>query len=423
VKQTDYFDKLETMPVKDRQKYQQKNLQQAVRRAYSLSISARELMDGAGVIPDNINAVGDLEKIPIIRKNDLIEMEKRHPFGGFLTVPAEDISRVFISPGPIYEPLHTESIPWFAKAFWAAGFRKGDIIANTFSYHMSPGGVLFHEAIRDCGSTVIPVGTGNTEILIRALIDLKATGFVGTPSYLLSVIKKAEEMGHAWNNVFNITKAWFTGEILAPSIRHTLENSYRIDTYQAYAVAETGGALAYECREKHGLHLMDEYVIEIVDPATGRQLVQGETGEVVVTPVHNPTWGLLRFGTGDLSSLNIQACPCGRTAYKLTGIIGRVGDAVKVRGMFIVGKQAEGVFAGFTEIARAQIIVDRPSSRDEMTLKVELKDEGADKAQLCEALNNKFQASCLLRPDKIEFVPPAAFPDGGKTITDLRKWQ
>ena len=297
-----------------------------------------------------IKKAGDLARLPITRKNDLIELEKSRPYAGFLTIPPEEVNRVFIVPGPIYEPLHTEDFPWFAKAFLAAGFTKGDIVANTFSYHLSPGGLLFHEAIRQCGATAVPVGVGNTEILIRTMLDIKVTGFVGTPSYLLSVIKKAEEMGYPWLERFALRKAWFTGEMLTPSIRQTLEQVYRINTSQAYAVSEVGGALAYECSEKNGLHIMDEYVIEIVDPADGHQLPEGETGEIVVTPVANPTWGLFRFGTGDLSSVTYSPCPCGRTAPRLTGIKGRVGDAVKVRGLFIVGKQVEAIFADMKEI-------------------------------------------------------------------------
>ncbi len=416
-----FFDILETMPAEARLKYQQTALSVTVAGAYANSVSAREIMDRAGVKPHEIQTLGDLQKLPVIRKNDLIELEKQRLFGGFLTIPVEDVARVFISPGPIYEPLQGENIKWFAKSFWAAGFRKGDIALNTFTYHMSPAGILFHEAICDCGATAVPMGTGNSEILIRTMLDLKATAFVGTPSYLLSVIKKAEELGHQWQS-FNIKKAWFTGEMLTPVMRQTLENDYSIDTYQAYAVSEPGGAVAYECNRKNGLHFMDEYIIEIVDPATGKQLGAGEVGEVVVTPVHNPAWGLIRFGTGDLSSYVEGSCPCGRTAPRLTGILGRVGDSVKVRGLFVVGKQAAGIFSQFAEIARAQVVVERPRQRDEMAFKIELKSEECDKDSLSAEISKKFQSLCLLRPDRIEFVAAGTIGEGGKAVVDLRKW-
>ena len=418
-----YFDDLETMSPATREEYQLTHLAESLRRSYEASGTGREILQTAGLIPADIKNPGQLKRIPITRKNDIIELEKKHPYAGFLTVPIEEVNRVFITPGPIYEPLHTECITWFARAFWAAGFRKGDIVANTFSYHLSPGGLLFHEAIRQCGSTAIPAGVGNTDILIRSMLDIKVTGFVGTPSYLISVIKKAEEMGHVWLRDFVLRRAWFTGEMLSPSTRHILEMDYHIDTYQTYAVSEVGGALAYECPEKNGLHLMDEYLIEIVDPITYEQLPPGETGEVVVTPIVNPTWGLLRFGTGDLSSINADPCPCGRTSLKLKGIAGRVGDAVKVRGLFIVGKQVEAVFAGLNEIARLQVIVDRPALRDELLIRIELKDDSADKSVLISEISKRFQSQCLIRPDRIEIVPPGTIPEGIKTVSDIRKWQ
>jgi phenylacetate-CoA ligase len=416
-----YFDKLETMSDEVRRNYQNKGLGDAIALAYSKSVSAREIMDGVAVKPLDIKTTRDLERIPIIRKNDLIDLEKKRLFGGFLLIPVEDVARIFISPGPIYEPLHTESINWFAKSFWASGFRKGDIVLNTFTYHMSPAGILFHEAIRTCGATALAMGTGNSEILIRTMLDLKTTAFVGTPSYLLSVIKKAEELGYLWGT-FNIRKAWFTGEMLTQSMRQTLEKDYGVDTYQAYAVSEPGGAVAYECNQKNGLHFMDEYIVEIVDPANGKQLPEGEVGEVVVTPIHNSTWGLLRFGTGDLASYVTESCLCGRTAPRLTGILGRVGDSVKVRGLFIVGKQVVEVFSQFKEITRSQVVVERAKDRDEMTFKIELNSEECDKEALSEAIARKFQSLCQLRPDRIEFVGVGSIGESAKIVTDLRKW-
>jgi phenylacetate-CoA ligase len=419
---TEYFDELEIMTSEARDRYQQHNLRLAIKQAYDKSISAKEILDKAGVQVQDIKEIKDLGNIPITRKNDLIELEKKRLFGGFLTIPIEEVERIFISPGPVYEPLHGESVKWFTKTFWAAGFRKGDIVVNTFSYHMSPAGILFHEAIRDCSATALAFGTGNTEILIRTLLDIKVTGFVGTPSYLLSIIKKTEELGYSWNKEFNIKRAWFTGEMLTQAMRHMLENECMIDTYQAYAVSESGGAIAYECCKKNGLHFMDEYIIEVVEQDTGKQLGPGEVGEVVVTPIHNPAWGIIRFGTGDLSSYINEVCPCGRTTNRLTGILGRLGDSIKVRGLFVVGKQADAVFASFKEISKVQIVVDRPSQRDEMTFKIKLKDENIDEAVLSEKITEKFQALCVLRPDRIDFVSDAFFTEKTNLICDMRKW-
>lgn len=420
----EYFDELEVMPVDIRHKYQNEKLSQTVEYAYKHAPAARQLLDKADVSPSRIKTVKDLERLPITRKTDLIELQKaRPPYGGLLAILEEDVERIFLSPGPVYEPIQHSAIKWFAKSFWAAGFRKGDIVINTFTYHMSPAGILFHEAIRDCGATAIPMGTGHTEVQVKTMYDLGVSGFVGTPSFLMAVIKQAEDMGYDFNRDLKIKRAWFTGEMLTPSLREVFEQKYAIDTRQAYAVTEPGGAIAYECYRKEGMHFMDEYIIEVVDPANGKQLGPGEVGEIVVTPIHNKSWGLIRFGTGDLSSYNTAACHCGRTADKLAGIVGRASDAVKVRGMFIVAKQAEKVFSDFDSIARFQILVGRKAQRDEMTFRLELTDENVDKDRLAEAINRKFQSTCLVRADKIEFVAGGTIPQDSKTITDLRAWK
>ena len=423
-KPDEFFDELETMSAKTREKYLNQRLSQTVDHAYHHASAVKKILDEAGISPSQIRTVKDLESLPIIRKTDLIELQKANPpYGGFLAIPPEDVERIFISPGPIYEPIQHSGIKWFAKSFWAAGFRKGDVVINTFAYHMSPGGILFHEALRDCGATAIPMGTGNTDIQIQTMYDLKVTGFVGTPSFLMTIIRRAEELGYNFRQSFALQRAWFTGEMLPPSLRKTFEEDYQIATAQAYAVTEPGGAIAYECRQKSGLHLMDEYIVEIADPETGKQLGPEEIGEIVVTPIHNKTWGLIRFGTGDMSSYITEACPCGRTANRLTGIVGRTGDAVKVRGMFIVAKQAEQALSGFEPISRFQIVVGRRGHRDEMTLKVELKNEAIDKSKLAEALNKKFQDVCRMKIDDIEFVTKGSIPEEYQKIVDERTWE
>jgi phenylacetate-CoA ligase len=419
-----YFDDLEEMPVKARQLYLERKLRQAVKYAYHNAPSAREILDGAHVKPSDIQNIKSLVKLPITRKTDLIELQKsRPPYGGFLTVQPEDIERVFVSPGPLYEPLHSAKIKWFARSFWAAGFRKGDVVINTFTYHLSPAGILMHEGLRHCGATVIPAGTGNTEIQIQTMRDLKVNGYVGTPSFLMTIIKKAEEMGLHFRDDFALERAWFTGEMLSPSVRKTLEENYGIDTRQAYAVTEPGGMIAYECPQKSGMHIMDDYVMEIVDPATGDQLKPGEVGEIVVTPIHNKAWGLIRFGTGDLSSYITERCPCGRTSYRLTGILGRTGDAIKVRGMFVVARQADEVILNSGVISRYQLLVTRNDQRDELTLKAELTDETIDRQKLSNDLNDKFQSVCRVKLDRIDFLKPGMLPEKYQKILDERKWE
>jgi phenylacetate-CoA ligase len=419
----EFFDDLETMSPAARSKYLDRKLAETVAYAYKHAPAVKRLLDKSDITPDQIRTVKDLEKLPVTRKTDLLEMQKAQlPYGGVTAIPLEDIERIFISPGPIYE-IQPSSIKWFAKSFWAAGFRKGDVVINTFTYHMSPAGILFHEGIKDCGATVVVAGTGNTDLQIQIIKDLKVTGFVGTPSFLMAVIKRAEEMGNNLKRDFSIKRAWFTGEMLPPSLRKTFENDYGIDTFQAYAVTEPGGAIAYECRQKSGMHLMDEYVTEIVDPETGKQLGPGEVGEIVTTQLLNKNWGLIRFGTGDLSSLATESCPCGRTASRIIGIVGRAGDAVKVRGMFVVAKQAEQAIMSFSQVARYQLIVGRRQHRDEMTLKLELKDSGADKDKLSVDINQKFQDICRIKIDSIEFVNSGTISEKQQGITDERKWE
>ncbi|KTB48450.1 phenylacetate--CoA ligase family protein [Dehalogenimonas alkenigignens] len=418
-----HYDKLESMTASERQAYLDARLVKAVARAYRGAPGAREMLNQAGVKPSQIKTAADLEKLPITRKTDLIEKQKQNPpYGGYYIGQLEEIERVFISPGPVYEPLHSSRIKWFARSFWAAGFRRGDVAINTFTYHLSPAGTLFGEALRHCGATVVVAGAGNTEIHLRTMKDLGVTGFVGTPSYLMGLINKIEETGGNFRKDFKVNKAWFTGEMLSPSVRRILEQDYCVDTRQAYAVTEPGGALAYECSQKSGLHLMDDYLIEIVDPATGKQMLPGDVGEVVVTPLHNPHWGLLRFGTGDLSRLVTDKCACGRTAPKLAGLLGRTGEAVKVRGMFIVPKQVEAALAAVDHAGKFQIIVRRESNRDLMTLRLELKPGTIDSNELRQRIGQAFQNACVVKLDHLELAPAGSIPTDAKTVVDERKW-
>ena len=313
-----YFDDLEERPVNARHIYLERKLRTAVGQAYKHAPAVKEMMDKARVKPGDIRTIKSLMRLPIIRRNDLVERQIKYPpYGGLLAVKPENVERVFVTPGPLYLPLHSARIKWFAQALWASGFRKGDIVINTFDYNRGAEGMLAHEGLRQCGATVIPVDDNKPETLIQLMHDLKVNGFVGTPSMLMILVKKAEEMGLDFRNTFHLERAWFTGETLLPEDRKTLEDNYGIATSQGYTVPEVGGAIAFECPQKTGLHMSDAYVIEIVDPATGNQLKPGEIGEIVATPVDNKTWGLIRFGTGEMASYTTERCACGRTAHRL----------------------------------------------------------------------------------------------------------
>ncbi len=421
LKSDEYFDRSETLPAADRKKMLDERLKRHVQISYRYSDAARALLDRAGLKPEDIGCSEDLAHLPVTGKEDVIRTQQEAPpYGGLLTVPVEEVERVFISPGPVYE-VQSSTVSWFARAFWAAGFRKGDVVINTFTYHLSPAGMLMHEGLRQCGATVVTAGTGNTQIQLRAIDHLGVSGFIGTPSFLVTLVNGAREAGD-FNRGFKIRKAWFTGEPLSPSVRAMLENECAIDTFQAYAVTEPGGAIAYECFCKQGLHLVDDYVVEIVDSATGVPVEPGEVGEVVVTPVQDGAWGLLRFGTGDLSALNTEPCACGRTAPRLTGIVGRTGDAVKVRGMFVVGREVRELLGQFEEVSRYQLEVSRAHQRDRAILKLSLK-PGTDTAGLEESIDTTFRSRCRLKLDGIERVPESYFTNETKPIVDTRSWR
>jgi phenylacetate-CoA ligase len=318
LRQDIYFDDIEERPVNARHIYLERKLRSAINHAYKHAPAAREIMEKARVKPADIHNVKSLVRLPIIRRNDLIERQKAAPpYGGFLAIKPEAVERVFISAGPLREPLHSVKSKPFAMSLWAAGFRKGDIVINAFNYNLSPEGMLVHEGLRQCGATVIPSGGSSMEMQIQTMRDLKVNGYAGTPSVLLILIKKAEEMELDFKTVFNLERAWFTGELLSPENRKMLEENYGIDTRQAYTVMEAGGAIAYECPQKTGLHLSDDYVVEIADPVTGNQLKPGDTGEIVVTPIDNKAWGLIRYGTGEMASCITERCACGRTAHRI----------------------------------------------------------------------------------------------------------
>ncbi|MDD5487296.1 MAG: AMP-binding protein [Dehalococcoidales bacterium] len=421
VRKDEHYDQWETMSEEARENYLASRLRLQLHHVYRNCPAARDVFDTAGVSPGDIDTIDDLSRLPVTRKEDIIRLqEKAPPYGGLVAVPEEDVERVFISPGPVYE-IQSADIEWFSRALWAAGFRKGDVVINSFTYHLSPAGMLMHEGLRNCGATVVVAGTGNIEIQLRAMKQLKVNGFLGTPSFLMMLIKKAEENGEDFRKNYHLEKAWFTGEPLAPSLRLVFEDDYGIDTYQGYAVTEPGGVIAYECSEKNGFHLIDDYAVEIIDPESGKSCRTGDAGEIAVTPVHNKTWGLVRFGTGDLSRLDRAACPCGRTAPRLTGILGRTGAAIKVRGMFVVPGEVEKTINGIEAITNYQLKVSRSGTRDSIEMIVSLK-AGAAEEDVIGLLARDFQARCRLKLDDIKVVPEDFFKPEYKKVDDTRSW-
>ncbi|MFB0505320.1 MAG: phenylacetate--CoA ligase family protein [Thermodesulfobacteriota bacterium] len=418
-----YFrEDLETMPRAERKAYLEEKLREIVRYAYRHTRAFQEKLNSVELKPEEIETIEDLERIPITKKADLVEYQKRDfPFGGFVGVSVEELRRIYVSPGPIYEPGEREydEIAW-AQGLYAGGFRPGDIVINTFNYHMMPFAMnMVDNSLSMLGCITVPTGVGNTELQVTILKDLKATGFCGTPSFFLTIAEKAQEMGLDLRRDFNLKVAFVAAEMLPESLRNTLEDKFGAILRQSYGTADIG-SLGYECMEKNGMHLPDDKIVEIADPQTGRQLPPGETGEIVAT-TFNKTYPLIRFGTGDLSVLADESCPCGRTSPRLVRILGRTDQLTKVRAVFVHPGQTDEVARRYPNIAAYRVVVTRERDQDVMTFQVELKDEKVDKEKLKEDLQNTIRDVMKVRGN-VEFIPQGTIPEGGKKIEDKRTW-
>jgi len=379
---------------------------------------ARRLQE-ADLSPDSIHTPQDLSALPVIRKDNLVELQSAEPpFGGFLACEPGELKRIFQSPGPIYDPEPRMSDYWSWKtALQAAGFEANDVVMNCFGYHLTPAGAMFEEGLWAIGCSVIPGGIGNQEQQARLLHDLKVVGYVGLPSYLKALIEKAAENGL---ELF-VRKAFFTAEPLPPSLRTWLHEHGVTTTRQGYGTAECGN-LGYECEQENGWHLPDDAIIDVCDINSGLTLPLGETGEIVIT-LFNKDYALVRFGTGDLSSLNPDPCPCGRSSARLMGWQGRIGDAVKVRGMFLHPRQVTDLIKRFPEVIRWQAVVTREEHKDHLALHVVLSpgvdlDSASLTANLAQVARETIKFHLEVKTVSEESLPPAS-----PLIQDDRTWE
>lgn len=416
------FDAMEKMSHKERQKVLDEQLKWLVRYAYEKAPSTKERFDKAGIVPSKVSGIKDLENLPLLRKDELVDLYKANPpLGGLVTVPITELERVYVSPGPIYDPHHSSEIFWQRHIYVgkSVGFHPGDIVVNSWMYNLVPAGLMIDETLRRGGVTVIPMGVGNTELQVQVMHQLKVTGFIGTTSFFMNIINKAEEMGFDIRKDFNLRLAVIGGEMGGGPIRKMVEEKYSIATGDMYATADVG-LLAFECSAKNGMHIAEGVILEMISYETGKQVEPGEVGEIVVTPI-DETYPLIRFGTGDLAGLIAEPCSCGRTSYRITRLLGRVGDAVRTRGMFIHPRQLEPAMAKFPQVAQYQAAVTRPGHRDELTLKVELKaEEGTDKEKLADDLNRVVSEALRIKVDRVEFVAKGVIPEWHKLIVDER---
>ena len=409
---------LETQNAATRAAFLSGRLAETVRLAYAHAPRTRAQLDSVGVKPVDIRSPNDLLRLPIIRKDGLSALQAENlPFGGLNATSVEKLARIFMSPGNIYDPQGDTADFWrFAPALAAAGFRAGDLVQNTFSYHMTPAGFMFDSALRRLGCVVVPAGVGQTELQVRMAADLGVTGYTGTPSFLHTLLSKAREL----NTPLKIEVAFVTGEMLPPSLRTELETDFGVRVLQGYGTADLG-LIAYECAEKDGLHLHPECIVELIDIESGQPAEPGQPGEIVAT-LFDQAYPLIRFATGDISSWKeAAACPCGRTAPKLNGLLGRVGDAVKVKGMFIRGAQIDGVMKTFPEVARYQAIVTREQHQDQLRYVIELTQEASSDG-LAEKLAAALVAQVKVRAE-VDIVAVDSIAQGAKKIDDRRVWK
>ena len=402
-----YYDDLEIRSADQRAKDLSTALPDQIGRAQGMAGYADSL---SGVDCMNIRTVADLASLPVLRKSDLSAAQKATPpFGGF-TTGVRQFSHVFQSPGPIYEPGSHDSKDWwrFARFLHAVGIDSGDIVQNCFSYHLTPAGIMFENGATAVGATVLPAGTGQTELQVTASKDTGVTAYAGTPDYLKVILDKADEMGMT----LGITKAAVGGGALFPSLRQEYADR-GITCLQCYATADLGN-IAYESSAMEGLIVDEQVIIEIVTPGTGIPVPEGEVGEVVVTTL-NPDYPLIRFATGDLSAVMAGASPCGRTNMRIKGWMGRADQTTKIKGMFVRPEQVAALVAKHDEVTKARVVASRDGEMDVMT--VQLESAGGDTdAYLASVVD------VLKMKAKIEIAAPGSLPKDGLVIEDQRTY-
>lgn len=392
-------------------------VKELVAHAYAKAPSIKKLLDDAGVSPEDIQTADDLVKIPVLSKDELVEIHRANPpFGGFLTIDPADLPRIYISPGPIFDPQPPPEDPEVTlAAFRYVGFQRGDRVLNTFAYHLTPAGILLDDGLRACGATVLPTGPGNTDLQIMMATSLRATGFVGQPSYLMTLLDKVEEMGMS-ADTFPIKKALFSAEPYTPAQKARFEGEWGMKTTSAYGTADLG-FIGYTKDGVDGFVLTENVLLQICDPQTGELVPDGEQGEIVAT-TFNKSYPLIRFGTGDLGAISPNLID-GKYQH-LLGLFGRSGGAIKVRGMFLHPNQLNAAKMAFPQIERLQAIITRPENSDVVTIKLQLK-EGSEIGDLAEKLKGLAQNAARLRIDEVIFVDE--IDSNARTIVDEREWE
>ena len=408
----DHYDALETRDPEAREAELFAALRDHLRAAMRAPAIAR-ILDGTD--PDAVTDRAALAALPVLRKPALMAMQSDSPpLGGLTPGPVGDYANVFASPGPIFEPAPRRTDPFrMARALFAAGVRKGDLVHNAFSYHFTPAGAMLESAARALGCAVFPAGTGQTELQVQAIARLRPNAYVGTPSFLGILLDKAAELGE---DAGSLDRGLASGEALPPSLRAAI-GERGVAVLQCYATADVG-LIAYESPALEGMIIDEGAIVEIVRPGTGDPVPEGEVGEVVVTPF-NPDYPLVRFATGDLSAVLPGASPCGRTNTRIRGWMGRADQTTKVKGMFVHPSQVAEVVRRHGEIVRARLVVTSAGNQDVMTLRCE-SETGAP--GLAGAVAATVREVCKLRGE-VEIVAPGSLANDGKVIEDARTYE
>jgi phenylacetate-CoA ligase len=406
-----YFDQLETRDPEQRELAQFNLLSDVIRKAIAAAPGWTEHLKS--VDPAAVTSREALARLPVLRKSALHVLQaRRPPFGGFTTAPPAEVARVFMSPGPIFEPEGRGEDWWrAARALYAAGVRRGDIVHNTFAYHLTPGGWILDSGARSLGCAVVAAGPGNTEQQIEAIQALKPSVYVGVPDYLKILLDKARDTG---KDATSFKKAVVSGGALFPSLRAEYKQR-GVATFQTYATADLG-IIAYESSALDGMIVDEGVIVEIVRPGTGDPVPPGEVGEVVVTSF-NRDYPMIRLATGDLSAVLPGISPCGRTNMRIKGWLGRADQTTKVKGMFVHPEQVAEVAKRHAGVGRVRLVVGRSGEQDTMTLRAEAFEDAGLKAKLAETLQ-----SVTKLKGEVELVAPGSLPNDGKVIADERTY-
>ena len=406
---TQHYDALETRDPAEREADLFSRLPDILRKAMAAPAYAEHLK---GIDPAAITSRAALARLPLLRKSNLPALHKSAPpFGGFVTGPAGSFGRLFTSPGPIFEPETTHHDPWRgARALFAAGFRPGDVVLNTFSYHLTPGGFIFDSSARALGCAVIPAGPGNTETQFELIEAYRPVAYSGTPDFLKILLDAADSAGR---DISSIKRALVSGAAFPKSLQDEIK-SRGVDACQAFGTADLG-LIAFETSAREGMVVNEELIFEIVRPGTGDPVPDGDVGEIVVTSL-DPEHPWIRLALGDLTAALPGTSPCGRSNMRIKGWMGRADQTTKVKGMFVRPEQVAEIGKRHPELGRLRLVVSRRDEADVMTLRAEA---AASDAGLQETVAATLRAVTKLG-GAVELVPAGSLPNDGKVITDER---